>query len=279
MSTVYCSDKTRTLLVLQQLCLTEFKLNIYNKENGYYFDGHKTGAFWSLLIWVEKGAIKITTQNETYVINEGEMYFIPRGKKFTETSVYDAPMKYHILNFAFKPLNDTFFENKFDISKINLSKDKCKKFFEESYANFTSEKDTDNIKAFVDFYTLFYQVVGDFNFNKPQKILPVLSTAIEYINEHLTENFSMEELANYCCISESRLFHIFQKELNISPTNYKNKLRIKKSYSLLTDTNLSIEEISEKLGFNSATHFRKEFRKFSSSSPKNYRKIFNNSLK
>ena len=280
MAIISCKDPTRTLLAMQQLCLNEFKLNLYQKNEAYSYDGYTTGAFWSIIFFVEKGAIELKTPHREYVIKAGEACYVPKGSRFFERSVGELPMKYYLLNFSFKSVGDTFFDEKFDITKItSLSGGDIKNFFEGLFKNISSDLDHDNVCAFADFYKFLAKIIPDLDHYKPQILPQVLVNAIEYINEHLLEDFSMEELAEACYVSQSRLFHLFQKELKISPVNYKNKIRIKRSFTYLTDTKLSVEEIAEKLNFKSATHFRKEFKKQTSSTPTAYRKLFYNSIK
>ena len=279
MNIIPCNDPTRTLLVLQQLCLNEFKLNLYQKEKKHYYDGNLTGSFWSVLMWMEKGEIELITDFETHVLKEGDFYYIPQGSRFIERAK-QVPTRYYILAFAFKPLNDTHFDIKFDISKINsLSPEWCKEYFERTYDNFLSDDDADNLQAIADFYSLLVKIVPELDRKKQQTLSPVLEKATQFIYEHLTEDFSMEELAAACFISQSRLFHLFSKELKVTPVNYKNRMRVKKSFKLLTETSYGIEEIAEKLNFKSSAHYRKEFRKNTGVTPTKYRKMFNNSLK
>ncbi len=124
-------------------------------------------------------------------------------------------------------------------------------------------------------YSLFYRVL--------QQILPkmlpskiafdkTLQTAMEYLTNHWNANFSVAELAKVCCVSESTLYHLFQKELGQTPIHFLNSIRINVAIEYLENSNYSISTISALVGFHSENHFRKVFSDFVGTTPLKYRK-------
>ena len=75
-----------------------------------------------------------------------------------------------------------------------------------------------------------------------------------------------------CHLSESQLTRRFIKLFGLSPIAYKNKIRCLVGSELLYHTDLSLEEISLRLGFTSYTDFYRLFKKNFSLSPSEYRK-------
>ena len=100
-------------------------------------------------------------------------------------------------------------------------------------------------------------------------------TALSFLEQHYAENFSMKTLASVCCVSESRLFHLFQKELSTTLVAYRNQLRIEKAAQLLKTTAYTIESIASLTGFHSSTYFREVFKQYTNLSPKQYRAAVN----
>lgn len=124
-------------------------------------------------------------------------------------------------------------------------------------------------------YSLFYNVL--------QTILPQMSpsniahnktlqTAIEYITHNWNQNFSVSDVAKQCCISESTLYHLFQKELGQTPVRFLNSIKINIAIDYLENHNYSIATISQLVGFNSENHFRKVFFDFTGMTPLKYKK-------
>lgn len=93
-----------------------------------------------------------------------------------------------------------------------------------------------------------------------------------YLDSHLTDNITLEDLAKISNLSVQHFTRLFKQRYNITPHQYilKNKLRLAKT--LLRSTNKSIEEISELLSLSNATHLNLIFKKNVGMSPLQYRK-------
>lgn len=92
-----------------------------------------------------------------------------------------------------------------------------------------------------------------------------------YIGLHYKEPLSLEQLADEAHVSKYYLAHAFKAEYGISPINYQISLRIKESRYLLRETNMSLSQIAQVLGFSSASYFSQSFRRSEGISPMEYR--------
>jgi transcriptional regulator GlxA family with amidase domain len=99
-----------------------------------------------------------------------------------------------------------------------------------------------------------------------------LQTAIEYITNNWSEDFSVGELAKKCCVSESTLYHLFKKELGQTPVGFLNSIRINIAIKHLESSNYSISTISRLVGFNSENHFRKVFKSVTETTPLKFKR-------
>ncbi|MEF9991783.1 MAG: PocR ligand-binding domain-containing protein [Peptostreptococcaceae bacterium] len=99
-----------------------------------------------------------------------------------------------------------------------------------------------------------------------------LRPAIDYIYNNKSENISMDKMANLCHVSTSYFSRLFAKELGENFSTYIPKLKIKWAKSLLKETDMHINEISEELGFSEAGYFIKIFKKHEGVTPFLYRK-------
>lgn len=98
------------------------------------------------------------------------------------------------------------------------------------------------------------------------------AAAKRYLDEHYTENLSLDDLAQVTHVNKYYLSHEFSREYHISPINYLIRKRIEESKALLTSANYSISEISNILGFSSASYFSQSFRRLTNMTPAKYRK-------
>jgi len=67
---------------------------------------------------------------------------------------------------------------------------------------------------------------------------------------------------------------LFKQHTGLSPNQYLLEIRIRKAQSLLTNTALSVQRISEETGFESSFYFSRFFKQRTGLSPLNYRKAF-----
>ncbi|MBQ6938199.1 MAG: helix-turn-helix transcriptional regulator [Clostridia bacterium] len=99
-----------------------------------------------------------------------------------------------------------------------------------------------------------------------------MQKAVAFINENLCGDLSIRSISKNINVSKSVLYKRFHACFNCTVSEYINTRRVEKSIELLTRTDLSIEEISQKVGFASASYFSKIFKKEKGVSPLNYKK-------
>ena len=102
------------------------------------------------------------------------------------------------------------------------------------------------------------------------------------VTDNMEHSFSVAYDASYYAdmfkISVSRFNHLFKQCVGIPPYAYYVKLRMANACSLLEDTDLKIQDIAEKCGYEDAMYFTQVFKKSIGLTPSNYRKL-NKTLK
>ena len=95
---------------------------------------------------------------------------------------------------------------------------------------------------------------------------------IRYIGEHYYENISIDFLASKFYVSASYFSHIFKKFAQKSLVEYLNEVRISHAKVLLERDNMSIGEISAKVGYSDINYFSRRFKKEVGITATEYRK-------
>lgn len=95
-----------------------------------------------------------------------------------------------------------------------------------------------------------------------------LKRAIVYIRLNYQLDISMNDIAGHCSISERYLRKLFSQNLNLSPLDYLNQMRINKSIELLRNTEMSVKEICYHCGFQSPQYFSRIFKQQMGVSPR-----------
>lgn len=105
-----------------------------------------------------------------------------------------------------------------------------------------------------------------------------IDKVINYIENNLSEKITLDSMAEISHFSKYHFSRVFTSLVGVTPIAYLTKERLKKSISLLVNSNTSILEISTLCGFESISNFNVVFKKQFNKSPSKVRKdVGNNS--
>lgn len=99
-----------------------------------------------------------------------------------------------------------------------------------------------------------------------------LENAVTFVEANYAKNFKISELADACHMSETHFRRVFQERMNMTPVEYINFVRIKKACDLIDKTDISMEEVAEKVGFVTPSTFNRNFRRIIGTSPYQWKK-------
>ena len=210
-----------------------------------------------------KGSGTYIYLNKKLSVTEGDVVFIPENiycysewHGSPEIEVIYVSCFMHYEQFRYEP------------QIINCDKEIKNSLIE--IANLLSLDYIEELEAYSMFYKLLKKalpqmVQSNISYDK------TLQIAIEYITDNWNNNFSIGDLSRKCCVSESTLYHLFQKELGQTPVNFLNSIKINNAIKYLENGNYSISEISRLIGFNSENHFRKVFRNVTGTTPSKFK--------
>lgn len=99
-----------------------------------------------------------------------------------------------------------------------------------------------------------------------------LENAIEYVEQNYSSNFKIADLANECHMSETHFRRVFQEKMNMTPIEYVNFVRIKKACELIDKTDISMEDVAQRVGFITPSTFNRNFRRIIGTSPYQWKK-------
>lgn len=102
----------------------------------------------------------------------------------------------------------------------------------------------------------------------------LIRSAQRYIQEHYMQQISLEEVAEAIGLSSAYLSTMFKKELGINFTDCLISCRMEAAKDLLKNTDASINEIAEQIGYTDAKYFSKTFSKLVGLKPSVYRKMY-----
>ena len=95
-----------------------------------------------------------------------------------------------------------------------------------------------------------------------------------YVQENVEKRLTAQLIARGAHISKSSLYNIIHEHFGCTVSEYINQVKIDKAKELLTETDLTVELISERLAFSSPAYFGKVFKRALGISPLKFRKTY-----
>jgi transcriptional regulator GlxA family with amidase domain len=107
----------------------------------------------------------------------------------------------------------------------------------------------------------------------------IVSTVLRYVTDHMSEAFSMEQLADAVSVSRRTFSRLFAKYANVTPAVFVEQVRVDHARKLLENTDSPLKTVAYECGFHSATHMRMIFSRRLDTTPRQYRERFRNTEK
>jgi len=98
-------------------------------------------------------------------------------------------------------------------------------------------------------------------------------TVCNYINEHCTEDLTLDKIASIAGFSKYHFSRLFKQFTGVSFYKYLNQKRIACAQKLLLNPDMSITEITFQSGFTSLSAFIRMFKIFNRCTPSEYRQM------
>lgn len=104
----------------------------------------------------------------------------------------------------------------------------------------------------------------------PSSVL--LGAALKYMQEHLHEDISRDDVADVACLSPSHFSRVVKQTFGHSFTDLLARMRVEKARELLSRTEKSLIRICLDCGFSDQSYFTKVFQKYTGRTPGEYRR-------
>jgi AraC family transcriptional regulator len=99
----------------------------------------------------------------------------------------------------------------------------------------------------------------------------------EYVEEHLADNLSLEELSRQLDMNVYLFVRSFKRSTGIPPHQYVLRRRVERAKELLVDPDISIADIALRCGFATQSHLTATFSRLTRLTPGEYRRAFERS--
>ena len=151
------------------------------------------------------------------------------------------------------------------------------KLFQNSTHDFLFQRRFHSIESFQDYFDYYWSHAKKFATNLENQKNSI-QRIVEYIDHHYYEDINRSILADMVYLSADHLARIFKKETGETLVKYITDKRINAAKSLLSQTNISISQVSCQVGYDNYSYFTKIFKQRTGLSPGDYRKTYQNKM-
>lgn len=227
----------------------EFFAGFSFREMSLYGTNHRDnshGVPMHYLGYMKKGRGLLVLEKGRVELNEGDMFYIPKGCRYHSYWIGEEQVILDSLGFAYlpNPAGQAYKPQRLAYSP---------KIW-EAYRPLSEEKTVDAGSI-----GRLYMVLG--------LLLPAMQTqTVSRGNRVVTRALQLMEqdpfrsipgVAEGCGVSQATLYGHFKQVLNKTPNTVRQEVLCQKAIAMLSNTDLSVEEISRRAGFSSASYFRK----------------------
>lgn len=122
------------------------------------------------------------------------------------------------------------------------------------------------------FIEIINRIIDTLQFHKASSTSPI-EQMFNYINNNFNRDISIEMIAEHVGLSYSHVRKLFKEETGKNIIDYINSLRIEKAKTLLLETQLTVSEIADAVGYTGTQGFLRNFRKKVGLTPTEFRNI------
>jgi two-component system, response regulator YesN len=121
------------------------------------------------------------------------------------------------------------------------------------------------------FRLMLASLVQELKVKRRGKLKDPVEEAKSYIEEHLSEEVSLEEVAEHIGLNSSYFSQLFKQSTQETFVQYRTRRRMEKAKKLLEQPHYRITDISGEVGYSDHPHFTKTFKKYTGLLPSEYR--------
>lgn len=223
---------------------------------------------------VLEGQGKAFVDQTTYKLRKGDLLFVKPDQIHQLDLFGDDSFIYCYLSFD-DTIDKLLFETlAFDLQDIKVDVTSFQQimnllFKEQNNDHLTALKTwRNNLLAKLFIQELYLQKEQLYKVDRTNKIALIK----DYIHTHYYEDLTVEGISNTFDLNRSYFCRLFKEVTGVAPKEYLLEYKIEKATTFLHNPNLSVEQVSQSVGYLDVFNFSKMYKKKTGLSPQEYRK-------
>lgn len=254
--------------------------------------------FWEF-VYVDYGSIKIMSDDDTYVLADGEA-FLHRPNEWHNIYSQDEYASTIIISFGCDNANLEYLCKK--ILRIygeekqileNLFQAGLQGFegpwdiFDQQKVKCSSDAPYGTLQITLDYLELLLlkmiqkemdEVLSPVVRERRKEQNSDLDTILDIMAAHLYDKITLDSICRSSGCSRSHVSKLFKKTMNMGVMDYFNHLKIKEAKRMISEGQYTFTEIAEKLNYSSVHYFSRQFKKITNMTPSGYQKSVRNKM-
>lgn len=238
----------------------------HNPLNEYYENSRTTDGF----VYYLKGGHQFVFNDEIIKTKEGNFLYLPYSAEYKNV-LLSPDTEYYQFDFVFFENNHPvrLFEKPYVFDENTV--DKIREYIYSVYNTYKERKTAYKIFCASDIMKISAILKNErISISDENEGSDKLRKTLDYLEKFYYLDASVEELASMSFMGVSNMEKLFHKHFGMSPTAYRNKLRIEHAAQMLSD-GFTVGETAEKTGFCDAFYFSKSFKKYMGLTPREYK--------
>ena len=236
---------------------SSFYFTTYNYVHYHYTDA-RDGANRHFLALLEEGSCRIVSDGVTIEAEAGEPFYIPMGLPYQSYWFSQGRVRLRSYGFEFFP----------ETASGGYRLQRLPRELADSIRQIPLNG-RPNSEALSKLFAVLGEAVKYMQQDDRDAAGCLWERAMDYMSRHT--DCRIAEVAHNCGVSESALYAAFKRH-GSTPNYARQKLLADEAVRLLTTTDTPVQEISDRLGFSSASYFRKVLSAHTGQTPSQIRK-------
>ena len=235
---------------------------------------------YSKIYYIIKGEGRIVIEGKEYFPKPGQICIMPANVRQSYEVINENAYYKYWAHFTCKSGGRSIFEI-IDVPYIiDIASDathtRLKKIFDDMICHYENKTFISNLmleSLIRELLAIYLQEAGIENVSIINtKNSDRQSTILKYIEDNIDKKISVEDIAGEVYLHPNYFIRYFKKSFGMSPARYINKRKMELSCRMLGESEMSVSEVAEELGYGDIYHFSKIFKNYTGFSPRYYKK-------
>lgn len=231
------------------------------------------------MYFLEKGKIRYVVGNEIYILEPGDMIFVPKGELHKTTGENDGGVERLLFDFSDEAVGEECREYIEELKRDKLVRFPPEKVYklQDIFRKMEHEKKHQS-KGYVQLQCLYLRealiLISRYRLKEDRteasESYRIIQDAAKYISANFNTDLSLTFLAKKYAMSPGHFSKLFKSVTGAGLSEYINMARISAAEKLLLDAPVSVTAVATACGFNDSNYFAAVFKKLKGITPKKF---------